>query len=152
MPVTLGSPPVMIPVPPGSASDGSVVCAPVYSARPVASRASSEGGEWATYQFRSDWCMPSTDISSTCLTPPAWLPPAWPGRAVAADDTAVPARAVPARAVAAQAVIAPKRRNDLGLGSFCRMVFLPGRSRSPAPRRHGYGGKLNAGDRGLNRG
>ena len=40
--MTFGSPPVISAVPPGSESDGSAVCASVYSAPPVASRASSE--------------------------------------------------------------------------------------------------------------
>src|ERR1700733_3916232 len=74
MPVSFGSAPVISAVPPGSESDGSAVSASVYSAPPVASRASSEPGWLATYQARSDWCMPSTEIRSTCLIWSSWAP------------------------------------------------------------------------------
>src|SRR5215469_15083331 len=67
MPVDLGLPPVISAVPPGSESDGLEVRAFVYSLPECASLASVEPGWLAMYQSRSLWCMPSTEISSTCL-------------------------------------------------------------------------------------
>ena len=67
MPVDLGLPPVISAVPPGSESDGFEVAALVYSLPPRVSLASVELGWLATYQSRSLWCMPSTEISRTCL-------------------------------------------------------------------------------------
>src|SRR5262249_47551095 len=52
---------------PGSESDGLEVDAFVYSLPVCVNLASVELGWWATYQSRSLWCMPSTDISRTCL-------------------------------------------------------------------------------------
>src|ERR1700728_5098368 len=97
MPVSFGSAPVISAVPLGSESDGSAVLAWVYSAPPVASRASSELGLWATYQSRSDWCMPSTDISSTCLV---W---AWPAARAVEDDSANGTAAIASAAAPATA-------------------------------------------------
>src|SRR5215469_629245 len=67
MPVDLGLPPVISAVPPGSESDGLEVSAFVYSLPECVNLASVELGWLATYQSRSLWCMPSTEISSTCL-------------------------------------------------------------------------------------
>src|SRR5665213_254793 len=67
MPVVFGLPPVINAVPPGSESDGFDVAALVYSLPVRVSSASVECGWWAMYQSRSLWCMPSTEISSTCL-------------------------------------------------------------------------------------
>src|SRR5215472_10892168 len=67
MPVDLGLPPVISAVPPGSESDGLEVNALVYSLPECVNLASVELGWLATYQSRSLWCMPSTEISSTCL-------------------------------------------------------------------------------------
>src|SRR5215469_2061832 len=67
MPVDLGLPPVISAVPPGSESDGLEVNALVYSLPECVNIASVELGWLATYQSRSLWCMPSTEISSTCL-------------------------------------------------------------------------------------
>jgi hypothetical protein len=58
--------------------------------------ASSEWGWFATYQLRSDWCIPSTEISSTCLI--------WPLRwadALGADMATVPPIATVAMTAAA---------------------------------------------------
>src|SRR5579875_2665970 len=66
MPVARGPPPVTSAVPPGSESDGSEVWSLVYCIPPVAICASADVGWLATYQSRSDWCMPSTEISRTC--------------------------------------------------------------------------------------
>src|SRR5215472_504694 len=67
MPVDLGLPPVISAVPPGSESDGLEVNALVYSLPECVNLASVELGWLAMYQSRSLWCMPSTEISSTCL-------------------------------------------------------------------------------------
>src|SRR5215469_7995430 len=67
MPVDLGLPPVISAVPPGSESDGLEVNAFVYSLPECVNFASVELGWLATYQSRSLWCIPSTEISSTCL-------------------------------------------------------------------------------------
>src|SRR5215469_8766665 len=67
MPVDLGLPPVISAVPPGSESDGLEVNAFVYSLPECVNLASVELGWLAMYQLRSLWCMPSTEISSTCL-------------------------------------------------------------------------------------
>src|SRR5665213_582590 len=67
MPVVFGLPPVINAVPPGSESDGFDVAALVYSLPVRVSLASVELGWWAMYQSRSLWCMPSTEISRTCL-------------------------------------------------------------------------------------
>src|SRR5215472_4876776 len=67
MPVDLGLPPVISAVPPGSESDGLEVNALVYSLPECVNIASVELGWLATYQSRSLWCMPSIEISSTCL-------------------------------------------------------------------------------------
>src|SRR5215475_4736868 len=93
MPVDFGLPPVISAVPPGSESDGLEVAAFVYSLPVCVSLASVELGWWATYQSRSLWCMPSTEISSTCL-----LAGACPGAAALAD---------PGNADSAQAAAAP---------------------------------------------
>src|SRR5579863_10161163 len=97
MPRTFGSAPVISPVPPGSESEGTGVCALVYSAPPVARRASSEVGWLAIYQSRSDWCMPSTEIRSTCLTG-LWL------AATALEDDTANGDAIANAAVAIPAV------------------------------------------------
>src|SRR5215469_13116063 len=92
MPVDLGLPPVISAVPPGSESDGLDVNALVYSVPECVSLASVELGWLAMYQSRSLWCMPSTEISSTCL-----LTGAGPGAAA----LAVPCNADSAHAAAA---------------------------------------------------
>src|ERR1700731_2720760 len=71
MPAVRGLPPVTWAVRPGNESEGMGVCASVYAAPPPTSFASSELGWWDTYHLTSDWCRPSTEISSTCATLPA---------------------------------------------------------------------------------
>src|SRR5215468_6140574 len=91
MPVDLGLPPVISAVPPGSESDGLEVAAFVYSLPVCVNLASVELGWWATYQSRSLWCMPSTEISSTCLLAGTGAGPsalAEPGSAVRAHAAA----------------------------------------------------------------
>src|SRR3954463_14505007 len=72
MPVVPGLPPVAGATMPGKESDGVVVLAWVYSTPPRTSRASAEFGCRETYQARSDWCSPSTEISRTCLAGARW--------------------------------------------------------------------------------
>src|SRR5215469_17009753 len=67
-PVDLGLPPVISAVPPGSESDGLEVSALVYSLPERVNLASVELGWLAMYQLRSLWCIPSTEISRTCLS------------------------------------------------------------------------------------
>src|SRR5579864_5883153 len=67
MPVELGLPPVTWATMPGKESDGNGVCALVKLTPFNTSLASAEPGCPATYQARSDWCRPSTEISRTCL-------------------------------------------------------------------------------------
>src|SRR5215469_13627163 len=57
----------MSAVPPGSESDGLDVSALVNSVPEFVSLASVELGWLAMYQSRSLWCIPSTEIRSTCL-------------------------------------------------------------------------------------
>jgi hypothetical protein len=73
MPVTPGSPPVTWPTIPGNESDGNGVSALLYSKPWCISPASTESGCVRTYQARSCWCRPSTEISSTCRTDPGEL-------------------------------------------------------------------------------
>src|SRR5947209_4273 len=58
----------MIAVPPGSESEGTEAWALEYSSPRASSWASVESGWLATYQVRSDWCRPSTEISRTWAT------------------------------------------------------------------------------------
>src|ERR1700722_9982700 len=78
MPVVRGLPPVTWAVIPGNESEGMGVCACEYSAPPPTSLASSEPGWLLTYHSRSDWCRPSTEISSTWEIGFLWCPPGFP--------------------------------------------------------------------------
>src|SRR5215472_7216686 len=94
---------------PGNESEGIGVCAPAYSAPPPASLASSEPGWVRTYHSTSDWCRPSTEISSTWEIALPWsLGCSEEGCAKTAVAAAPAARAPTARAAAVSAAGLPR--------------------------------------------
>src|SRR5579884_2719783 len=97
MPVDFGLPPVIKAVPPGSESDGFDVAALVYSAPERVSLARAELGWLATYQSRSLWCIPSTDIRRTwsVLLPPGLVAPAPAGMTTSMPNAAADIAASP---------------------------------------------------------
>src|SRR5215472_3316646 len=116
MPVTFGSPPVTWAIRPGKESDGNGVLAELYS-RPRSFRpASTEFGWVLTYQARSCWCRPSTEISSTCLIP---LPGRLPARLAEAEAAvALASAAQPSAATVAVATATATLRR----GCLLRMI------------------------------
>src|SRR4029077_1356880 len=80
MPVLFGLPPVIGAVIPGKESEGNGVCALENSTPCPTSLASAEPGWVWTYQARSLWWSPSTEISKTCF--------AFDSRALAASGPA----------------------------------------------------------------
>src|SRR6266568_370585 len=127
MPVDRGLPPVTWPTRPGKESEGKGVSALPYS-RPWWSRAAStECGWFFTYQVRSCWCKPSTEISSTCLMLP------WPGCPVAAEARVVP----PSTAVTLAAMAAARPIVFVRMMSSCQAHRISAPSHRSGRRRQG---------------